>query len=293
MRCLVLLAALIGVFATPAGANQWKVRDLTVDQASDQSKLMLVVSKASIQVIRRANDTVVTTIDPKDVVSMWYDDKLVEGSRGREWAEAILGVYDWNRPSEDILGPLALLAAAGVGYLVAEPFSKRQHVVNIRYRAGERIEWLTLGINWVDYFWLMEDLKKVTGLKWLDMPLQRTKLFWSFDDHGYQFQSWWATGDVPVPAGQYKVIAWEDGKGKGVLMVFEKSDETPAAVAVESVLVERVAPSDTTAEYCVDDGGKRRLVRFTLHKKRMVLPVWEAACRRASEPGDAPSRSIP
>ena len=136
----------------------------------------------------------------------------------------------------------------------------------------------------VDYFWLMEDLEKVTGLKWLNMP-RRTKLFWSIDDHGYRFESWYGTGDVPVPAGEYKVLAWEDGKGKGFLMVFEKSDETPPAVAVESVVIERVEPSATAAEYCVDDKGVRRLVRFSLHKKRMVLPVWEAACRRAHEPG--------
>lgn len=125
MRGLVLLAVLFGVLATPAGANQWKVRDLTVDPASDQSKLMLVVSKTSITVVRRANDTVVTTINPRDVVSIWYDDKLIE----------------------------------------------RRDVAN------------------------------------------------------------------PAP------------------------------------------------EYCLDEGGVRRLVRLTLNKKRLVLPVWEAACRRASEQG--------
>lgn len=274
------------MLATPAGANQWKVRDLTVDPASDQSKLMLVVSKTSIQVVRRADDTVVTTISPKDVVSIWYDDKLVDGSLGRKWATGVIQAYQSGpRSSEDFLGPLVMLAAAGVGYLVAEPFSKRQHAVNIRYRDGERIEWLTPGITWFDHFWLMTDLSKVTGLKWMNMPLQRTKLFWSIDDHACEFQSWWSTGDVLVPAGEYRTLAWDDGKGKGVLMVFTKSDATPAAVAVESAVIERRDVADSPPEYCLDEGGVQRLVRITLNKKRLVLPVWEAACRRAGEKG--------
>jgi hypothetical protein len=284
MRRLVVLAALFGLLAAPAGANQWKVRDLTVDPASDQSKLLLVVSKTSITIVRRATDTVVTTINPKDVVSIWYDDKLVDGSLGQKWATAVFEAYrSGPRSGDDLLGPLAMLAAAGAGYLVAEPFSKRQHAVNIRYRTGERIEWLTLGITWVDHVWLMTDLSKATGLKWLNMPLQRTKLFWSIDDHTLGFESWSATGDVPVPAGEYRAMAWEDGKGKGVLIVFEKSADTPEAVAVESVVIERRDEADSAPEYCVDEGGVRRLVRITLNKKRLVLPVWEAACRRASE----------
>ncbi len=67
------------------------------------------------------------------------------------------------RSDEEILGALAMLAVAGAGYLVAEPFSKRQHAVNIRYRDGERIEWLTLGITWFDHVWLMTDFSNVTG----------------------------------------------------------------------------------------------------------------------------------
>jgi hypothetical protein len=113
------------------------------------------------------------------------------------------------------------------------------------------------------------------------MPLQRTKLFWSIGDHTYEFESWWATGDVHVPAGAYDVVAWEDGKGKGVLMIFAKSPGTPHAVAVEPFVIEGAASASQAPESCRDENGVRRLVRMSLKKKRLVLPVWDAACRRA------------
>lgn len=282
MKSLVLTIVLFCACATPALAHQWKVRDVTIDPAAAESKLMLAVSTTSIQVVRRADDTVLTTINPKDVVSIWYDDKLVDGSLGREWVNAVVQACASSCDDQNLMAPLVMLAVAGAGYLVAEPFSKRQHVVSIRYREGERVEWLTLGINWFDHVWLMEDLSKVTGLKWLNMPLQRTKLFWSVGDHTYDFQSWWAT-DAYVPAGTYDVVSWEDGKGKGVLMIFAKSDGTPRAVAIEPVVIEGPASSSSPPEYCLDENGKQRLVRISLKKKRLVLPAWDAACRRARE----------
>ncbi len=261
MRRLVLLAVLFGTLATPAGANQWKVRDLTVDPASEQSKLMLVVSKTSITVVRRANDTVEKTIDPKDVVSIWYDDKIVAGSLGREWVTFIFKAYESGpRSDEDILGALAMLAVAGAGYLVAEPFSKRQHAVNIRYRDGERIEWLTLGITWFDHVWLMTDLSNVTGLKWLNMPLQRTKLFWSIDDHTCRFESWSATGNVPVPAGisTTKVL----GKTPATLSrpVTPRARRSPDTVSRPATIVVRWRHRDVRAEALVQARAEVEIV---------------------------------
>lgn len=280
MKSLVLTVAFLAMFAAAAAAHQWKVRDLTMDPASPDSKLMLAVSSTSIRVVRRANDTVVTTIDPKDVLFIWYDDKLVDKSLGREWVNTIARICESSCDDQNLMAPLVMLAAAGVGYLVAEPFSERQHVAHIRYRAGERIEWLMLGITWFDHVWLMEDLARVTGLKWLNMPLERTKLFWSMGDHPYQFQSWSGTGDAHVPAGAYDVVAWEDGKGKGVLLIFPKSAGTPPAAAVEPFVIEGAASAGQLPEYCVDETGVRRLVRLSVKKKRLALPASDAACRR-------------
>jgi hypothetical protein len=79
-------------------------------------------------------------------------------------------------------------------------------------------------------------------------------------------------------------LLWEDGKGRGVLLVFIKGDpETPVAVAVEQVAVEGPAPQDAVPEYCRDEDGTWRLLRLMLKHKRFVLPVWHAACRRVRE----------
>jgi hypothetical protein len=284
MRSFALAVVLLGALATSSVAREWKVRDVTLDADANQSKLVLVVAKSGIRVVRRADDTRVATIDPKDVLAIWYDDKLVNGSLGRKWLEEMDQICRAICDDQNLLAPLTLLAVAGVGYLVAEPFSERKHFVNIRYRNVDRVEWLTLGTNWFDHFWLMTDLSEATGLKWLNLPLQRTKLFWSLGDHTYQFQTWWATGDVQVTGGAYDVLLWEDGRGRGVIMLFTKQDpETPVAVAVEQVSVEGAASESDVPEYCRDEQGLRRLLRIPLKHKRLVLPVWDAACRRVRE----------
>jgi len=286
VRSLAFASILVGALAVPAGAHEWKVRDVTLDEASPQSKLMLTVSRASIRVVRRADAAVVATIDPKNVVSIWYDDKLVNGSLGRKWLDEIDKTCRYVCTGEAV-SLLALAAVAGVGYLVAEPFSERRHFVNIRYRDGDRVEWLTLGTNWFDHFWLMTDLSEATGLKWLNLPLQRTKLFWSLGDHTYQFQTWWATGDVQVTGGAYDVLLWEDGRGKGVLMIFPPhAADTPVALAVEQVVVAGQASDADVPEYCRDENGVRHLLRLSVKRKRLLLPAWDAACRRVREPSN-------
>lgn len=283
MRSFALAVVCVAVLAAPAGAREWKVRDVGVDEASPESKLMLVVSKAGIKVVRRADSTTLATIDPKNVVSIWYDDKLVNRSLGRKWLDEIDEVCRHVCTGE-ALSLLALAAVAGVGYLAVEPFSERQHFVNIRYRDADRVEWLTLGTTWFDHFWLMTDLSEATGLKWLNVPLQRTKLFWSFEDRAYQFQTWWGTGNVQVTGGAYDVLLWEDGKGRGVLLLFTRQNpETPVAVAVEQVVVEGQPTESDVPEYCNDQQGLRRLLRLPFKRKRLLLPVWEAACRRVRE----------
>jgi len=283
MRSLALAAILVGALAVPSVAREWKVRDVTLDDASPQSKLMLAVSKTGIRVVRRADGTQLATIDPKTVVSIWYDDKLVKGSLGRKWLDEMDKACQYACTGE-ATSLLALAAIAGVGYLVAEPFSERQHFVNIRYRDGDRVEWLTLRTNWFDHFWLMTDLSQATGLKWLNVPLQRTKLFWDVGDHAYQFQPWQATGGVEILHGAYDVLLWEDGKGKGVLMIFPPdAADTPVALAVEQVVVEGPASSFDVPEYCRDETGVRRLLRLSVKHKRLLLPVWDAACGRARE----------
>jgi len=284
VRSLALAVLLLGAFATASPAREWKVRDVTVDRNSAQAKLLLVVSKTEIRVVRRWNDSVVTTIDPKQVLSIWYDDKLVNGSLGQKWWHEVNRVYEETCDEGEQLNVLALLAIGGVGYLVAEPFSEREHYVNLRYRNGERVEWLTLRTSWFDHFWLMTDLSDATGLKWLNVPLQRTKLFWSFDDHTCEFRAWRGTGDTQVNAGTYDVVLWEDGKGGGVLLVFTRGQPaTPVAVAVERVAVEGPASGDEPPEYCRDTDGTQRLLRLTVKRKRLVLPAWQAACRGVSE----------
>jgi len=62
----IALLLLLGAFATASPAANGRA-DVTVDRNSAQAKLLLVVSKTEIRVVRRWNDSVVTTIDPKQV----------------------------------------------------------------------------------------------------------------------------------------------------------------------------------------------------------------------------------
>src|SRR5918993_1884600 len=257
-------------------ASEWNVRDLTADSNSPGAALKLVVSKTGIQLVRAGQESPLVTINPKDVVALWYDDKYVDTSLGREWWIRIDEACHLLCADNDLTTPLVLLALGGAGYLAAEPFSKRQHVVNIRYRTGARTEWLTLGTSWVNHFWLMTDLSLVTGVKWLNMAVQRAKLFWSLGDHSYSFQNWRATGDAEVAGGDYDVLFWEDGKGKGVLMIFSKDAGTtpPRTVAAEPVVIEGPDPERQFPEYCRDENGVRRLRRISVKRQRLVLPAW-------------------
>jgi hypothetical protein len=276
-----LLICLIPWLSASAEARDWKVREVTADAKNTEATLTLAVSRKGIRLAPVAQPTAVTRINPTDVLAIWYDDKYVNTALGREW---------WGRMDEachalcgdsDLATPLVLLAVGGVGYLAVEPFSERQHFVNIRYRAGDRFEWLTLGTTWSNHFWLMTDLSHATGLKWLNMPLQRAKLFWRFGDRPYSFQNWTATGNTEVPGGDYDVLLWEDGKGKGVLMVFSRDRGTapPRTVAAEPVMVEGPDRERELPEYCRDADGIRRLRRVSVEHKRLVLPASDALCR--------------
>ena len=278
-----LLILLISGLSAPADAHDWKVRDVTVAAKSAEATLTLVVSTKGIQLVRAAQQTVLTSIDPRDVLAIWYDDKYVNTSLGREWWSRMDEICHEVCGASDVTTPLVLLAVGGVGYLAAEPFSERQHSVNIRYRAGDRFEWLTLGTTWFNHFWLMSDLSQTTGLKWLDMPLQRAKLFWRFGDHSSSFQNWVASGNAEVPGGDYDVLLWEDGKGKGVLMVFSTDSATTPrrTFSAEPVVIEGSDRGHEFPEYCRDGNGIRRLRRISVKHKRLVLPAFDAVCRRA------------
>ena len=68
----------------------------------------------------------------------------------------------------------------GAGYLAALPFEQDRHFVNIQYRRADSFYVLTLRTNWFDHFWLMTDLSQAIGRKWLNIPQQRAKIFWSW-----------------------------------------------------------------------------------------------------------------
>lgn len=257
-------------------AGDWKVFDTGKDPRAPEARLRLKVEKSGISVIRESDKVVLLKIEPADVIAIWYDDHAVR-NLGREWFERMDDLCRDLCGAEDITMPLTLMAAAGVGYMAARPFEERQHYANIQYRRGDSFEVITLGTTWLDHFWLMTDLSQAVGKKWLNIPLQRAKLFWSWTDRTRVFDPGSHAGKAPLKDQSYSVLLWEDGKGRGILMFFgAQTSGTPALVAAEVVTVEKT--QTPFAEYCRNADDVQQLLHVQIGEKRATLSSAAAAC---------------
>jgi hypothetical protein len=180
----------------PAAALDWKVIDRAKDPKAPDARLLLKIQKSGISVIREADKVVLHKIAPAEVITIWYDDYAVR-NYGREWFEKMNELCRDLCGAEDITVPLTLMAVGGVGYLAARPFEDRRHYANIEYRRGDAFDVITLGTTWLDHFWLMTDLSQAVGKRWLNIPLQRARLFWSWTDRTQLFEPGSHAGRVP------------------------------------------------------------------------------------------------
>lgn len=176
---VTMLALLVLLCPVLADARDWKVSDVPKDAAAPEMRLRLDIDKTRISVTQDGDRTVLQEIAPADIVAIWYDDRAIR-SYAREWCDSMDRVCrDWCG-GEDITVPLTLMAIGGAGYLAALPFEQDRHFVNIQYRRADSFYVLTLRTNWFDHFWLMTDLSQAIGRKWLNIPQQRAKIFWSW-----------------------------------------------------------------------------------------------------------------
>jgi hypothetical protein len=260
----------------PAAARDWKVIDTAKDPRAPEARLLLRIEKSAISVIREGDKIVLLEIAPAEVMAIWYDDHAVR-NYGREWFEKMDELCRDLCGGEDITMPLTLMAVGGVGYLAARPFEDRRHYANIQYRRGDSFDVITLGTTWLDHVWLMTDLSQAVGKRWLNIPLQRAKLFWSWTDRTQVFEAGSYAGKVPLKDQQYNVLLWEDGKGRGILMFFSaQASGTPALLAAEAVTVEKVRSYH--AEYCRSTDEVQQVLRVQVGDKRATLSSATRAC---------------
>jgi hypothetical protein len=271
------------LLAGPAAARTWNVTAADGDPARSESKLLLKIEKSRISVVQKSNNSVLTELNLADVVAIWYDDRTVRHT-GREWWEKMDQICKEWCDSKDISLPLTLIAIGGAGYLATMPFEEHRHFVNIQTRwNGSSPDVLTLRTNWFDHFWLMTDLSEATGHKWMNVPYQRAKLFWSWTDRTQTFDSRSYAADVPLLSSDYKVLLWEDGKGRGIVMFFAAHDSgTPVLVAIDSVTVQKSDRVDAGSEYCRGTDDTHRLRTVQIGRKRATLLSSVRSCGPAS-----------
>jgi hypothetical protein len=269
--CAVLMPGL-------AAARDWKVSDVPKDAAAPEMRLLLNVDKSRISVRRESDRTVLQEIAPADIVSIWYDDRAIR-SYAREWWDSMDRVCREWCGGEDITVPLTLMAIGGAGYLAALPFEQDRHFVNIQYRHADSFDVLTLRTNWFDHFWLMTDLSQAIGRKWLNIPQQRAKIFWSWADRTQTFDWGAMVGETPI-GGEHHVLLWEDGRGRGVLMLFKvQQSGSPALTLADAVTVEKAEKSAADPAYCRVSGGAPQLLSVKVGNKRAELRSADKACR--------------
>lgn len=275
---VTMLALLVLLCPVLADARDWKVSDVPKDAAAPEMRLRLDIDKTRISVSQDGDRTVLQEIAPADIVAIWYDDRAIR-SYAREWWDSMDRVCrDWCR-GEDITVPLTLVAIGGAGYLAALPFEQDRHFVNIQYRRGDSFYVLTLRTNWFDHFWLMTDLSQAIGRKWLNIPQQRAKIFWSWADRTQTFATGAMAGATAV-GGEHTVLLWEDGKGRGVLMLFKAQEQgSPELTAAEAATVEKAERAETNHSYCQAGDGSQQLLSVKVGGKRVVLRAAEKACR--------------
>jgi hypothetical protein len=259
-----------------AVAADWRVVEAGKDPRALEARLRLKVDNTRIALTRESDKVVLLEIAPTDVTAIWYDDYAVR-NYGREWFDKMNDLCRDLCGGEDITMPLTLLAIGGVGYLAARPFEDRLHYANIQYRKGNSFEVITLRTNWLDHFWLMTDLSQSVGKRWLNIPLQRAKLFWSWTNRTQDFAPGSYAGKIPLNHQKYQVLLWEDGKGRGILMFFSAQDPgTPPLVAAEAVTVDKARES--FAAYCRDADDVQHLLNVRVGDKHATLSAAERAC---------------
>lgn len=276
----VILCSLL--VSSPAAARDWNVIDTAKDPKAPEAGLLLKVHKSGISVVRKQGRAVLLHVGPADVMAIWYDDHAVR-HLGREWYEMtdrlcreLCGGGD---AGVDITVPLTLMAVGGVGYLAARPFEDRQHYVNIQYRRSDSVDVMTLRTTWLDHFWLMTDLSRVVGKRWLNVPLQRAKLFWTWTDRTQVFEPGSHAGKVGLTGQPYNVLLWEDGKGRGLLLFFSVPPAgPPALLAVDAVTVDKVGERDLPTDYCRSMDDVQRVLRVQVGSKRATLSSAMEAC---------------
>ncbi|HEU4935619.1 MAG TPA: hypothetical protein VFT39_04130 [Vicinamibacterales bacterium] len=285
MRFSVLALSMM-LLPGAAAANDWKVSDPEKDPNATGARMTLRVGKSGISLIPANDSPVAREIAPKDVLAIWYDDRVVR-SYSREWWRKIDEVCsNWCR-GEDITIPLTLLATGGAGYLATLPFEDHRHFVNIHYRAPDGAQVLTLRTNWFDHFWLMTDLSRAVGRKWLNMPQQRTKLFWSWTDRPRSFDPGAHAGSNQLDRGEYHVLLWDDGKGRGLVMFFSGTRDDSTLAAAEPVTVEKSTAGGPDPEYCNGRDRVKHVLRLQFKNKRATFPAAVRSCGEAGQRGGA------
>jgi len=277
MRVTMLVLPVL-LFPGLAAARDWKVSDVPKDAAVPERRLRLDIDKTRISVSLDGNRTVLQEIATADVVAIWYDDRAIK-SYAREWWDSMDRVCrDWCG-GEDITLPLTFMAIGGAGYLAALPFEQNRHFVNIQYRHDDSFHVLTLRTNWFDHFWLMTDLSQAIGRKWLNIPQQRATIFWSWADRTQTFATDAVAGAIAI-GGEQEVLLWEDGRGRGVLMLFKSQEYgSPEVTAAEAATVQKAERSDTNPSYCYPGDGSHQLLSVKVGGKRVTLRSAEKACR--------------
>ena len=154
---------------SPGVAKEWRVTAIDNDPRAAEARFRLRVDKAGIVLLQEADQAVQLRLVPADVVALWYDDYPIRNF-GREWVDKMAALCRERCADQDIYGPLALAAAVGVGYVAARPFETREHYINIRYRKGDASGLLVLRTTWLDHYWVMTDLSRAVGKKWMNVP---------------------------------------------------------------------------------------------------------------------------
>lgn len=259
-------------------AREWKVTDPETDPKAPAATLLLKIDKSAISLIRESDKAVLRKIAPAEVMAIWYDDYAVR-HYGREWFVKIDDLCRDLCGGQDMTVPLTLLAVGGVGYLAARPFEQRQHYANIQYRKGDSFDVVALRTTWLDHFWLMTDLSRAVDKRWLNVPQQRPKLFWSWTDRKQVFEPGSYAGKVSLPAQEHDVLLWEDGKGRGIVMFFSAPGSgTPALLAAEAVTVEKFQTRNSGAEYCRNADKVQQILRVQIGDKRVTLSSAAKSC---------------
>jgi hypothetical protein len=261
-----------------AEAHVWKV-GLSEDPAGTPLSHTLKIDRGQVALIGAEDRQVLQTVSAKDVIAMWYDDRVIK-SYGREWMDQMVQLcYELCSTSDTLMGPLILMAAGGTGYLASRPFEEHEHFVTVQFRQDGRSQFLIFRTTWAEHFWLMTDLSSALGRKWLSMPERRAALYWGLADRTKLFDFGSFVGTSELRDSDYDVMFWEDNKARGVVLLFGRPGRgTPPLVAAVPVVVEKTALRDYPAEYCTDKNGAKQVWRFGIGGRLFTLRSAAEAC---------------